>query len=135
MTTERDLDAIYQAKLQGVSDQAIMKQFSVGLREIERAVVHGTGANLNLFSSKRTVGTLVPKGFTIESTTVWSFKNRGKWATHSGDYRGNWSPYIPRNVILRYSSPGALVLDQFCGAGTTAVEAKSAWQAMHCEGH
>ena len=42
----------------------------------------------------------------------------------SGEYRGNWSPYIPRNVILKYSKPGELVLDYFCGAGTTAVEAK-----------
>ncbi|HCC69288.1 MAG TPA: hypothetical protein DEP99_05315, partial [Nitrospiraceae bacterium] len=43
---------------------------------------------------------------------------------HSGEYRGNWSPYIPRNVILKYSKAGELVLDYFCGAGTTAVEAK-----------
>ena len=55
---------------------------------------------------------------------VWSFKQRGSWATHSGEYRGNWSPYIPRNVILKYSKPGELILDYFCGAGTTAVEAK-----------
>ncbi len=39
-------------------------------------------------------------------------------------YRGNWSPYIPRNVILRYSKEGDTVLDQFVGGGTTAVEAK-----------
>jgi len=32
------------------------------------------------------------------------------------------SPYIPRNVIIKYSKPGELVLDYFCGAGTTAVE-------------
>ena len=37
---------------------------------------------------------------------------------------GNWSPYIPRNVILRYSQEGDLVLDQFAGGGTTLVEAK-----------
>jgi len=47
-----------------------------------------------------------------------------KGATHSGEYRGNWSPYIPRNVILKYSKPGELALDYFCGAGTTAVECK-----------
>ncbi|MDD5616687.1 MAG: hypothetical protein PHH85_10850 [Candidatus Methanoperedens sp.] len=29
-----------------------------------------------------------------------------------GNYRGNWSPYIPRNLILRYTAPGDLVLDQ-----------------------
>lgn len=39
-------------------------------------------------------------------------------------YRGNWSPYVPRNLILRYSKPGDWVLDQFMGSGTTLVEAK-----------
>jgi len=56
--------------------------------------------------------------------TVWSFPERGNWATHDARYRGNWSPYIPRNLILRYSKEGDLVLDQFAGGGTTLVEAK-----------
>lgn len=38
--------------------------------------------------------------------------------------RRNWFPYIPRNVILRYSQEGDLVLYQFAGGGTTLVEAK-----------
>lgn len=67
---------------------------------------------------------LQPENFQLETNTVWSFPNRGKWATHDAKYRGNWSPYIPRNVILRYSAEGDLVLDQFVGGGTTAVEAK-----------
>jgi len=66
----------------------------------------------------------VPKDFKEETTTVWSFKQRGNWATHDGRYRGNWSPYIPRNVILKYSKPGDVVLDYFIGGGTTAVETK-----------
>ncbi|TJX14598.1 methyltransferase domain-containing protein [Tissierella creatinini] len=65
-----------------------------------------------------------PKDFRMEATTVWSFKDRGKWATHSGKYRGNWSPYIPRNLILRYSKEGDTVLDPFLGSGTTLVETK-----------
>jgi len=60
----------------------------------------------------------------LETTTVWGFPDRGDWATHSGKYRGNWSPYIPRNVILRYSNENDVVLDQFVGSGTTLVEAK-----------
>jgi hypothetical protein len=67
---------------------------------------------------------LQPNNFKLEQTTVWSFPNRGSWATHSGKYRGNWSPYVPRNLILRYSNPGDWVLDQFMGSGTTLVEAK-----------
>jgi len=65
-----------------------------------------------------------PDNFELEMNTVWSFPARGNWATHDAKYRGNWSPYIPRNLILRYSNEGDLVLDQFAGGGTTLVEAK-----------
>lgn len=65
-----------------------------------------------------------PEEFAIETTSVWGFPDRGSWATHTAKYRGNWSPYIPRNVILRYSKEGDLVLDQFSGSGTTLIEAK-----------
>lgn len=60
----------------------------------------------------------------MEPTSIWSFPERGDWATHSGKYRGNWSPYVPRNIILRYSNIGEWVLDQFLGGGTTLIEAK-----------
>lgn len=67
---------------------------------------------------------LQPNNFNIESTTIWSFPDRGDWATHSGKYRGNWSPYVPRNLIIRYTNQGDCVLDQFLGSGTTLIEAK-----------
>ena len=67
---------------------------------------------------------LQTEDFELETNTVWAFSNRGKWATHDAKWRGNWSPYIPRNVILRYSQENDTVLDQFVGGGTTAVEAK-----------
>jgi len=65
-----------------------------------------------------------PDNFELEMNTVWSFPERGSWATHDAKYRGNWSPYIPRNLLIRYSAEGDLVLDQFVGGGTTLVEAK-----------
>ncbi len=65
-----------------------------------------------------------PKDYVSETETVWSFPDRGSWATHVGNYRGNWSPYIPRNLIQRYSDVGDIVLDQMCGSGTTLVECK-----------
>ena len=65
-----------------------------------------------------------PDDFELEMTTHWSFPKRGDWATHDAKWRGNWSPYIPRNLILRYSKEGDMVLDQFAGGGTTLVEAK-----------
>lgn len=70
------------------------------------------------------IGQWEPRDFKMEATTVWSFKTRGNWATHNGNYRGNWSPYIPRNLILRYSKEGDTVLDPFLGSGTTLVETK-----------
>lgn len=60
----------------------------------------------------------------IQTTTVWSFPDRGKWATHNGKYRGNWAPQIPRNLIQLYSKEGDTVLDPMVGSGTTMVEAK-----------
>lgn len=65
-----------------------------------------------------------PEEFSLETSTVWSFPKRGAWATHQGNYRGNWPPQIPRNLILRYTKPGDVVLDQMCGSGTTLIECK-----------
>ncbi len=58
------------------------------------------------------------------STTVWSFPKRGSWATHKGDYRGNWPPQIARALIMMYTEPGDTVLDPMIGSGTTCIEAK-----------
>jgi len=84
--------------------------------EIEKTVVK--------LHEKWDIKKFAPAAFTPESSTVWSFPERGDWATHAGNYRGNWSPYIPRNLILRYTEPGDLVLDQMVGSGTTLVECK-----------
>ena len=51
-----------------------------------------------------------PEDFELEMTTHWSFPKRGDWATHDAKWRGNWSPYIPRNILLRYSKEGDLVV-------------------------
>jgi DNA modification methylase len=64
--------------------------------------------------------------FKLENTTVWSFPERGNWATHraTAKYRGNFAPQIPRNLIMRYTKEGEVVLDPFVGSGTTLVECK-----------
>ncbi len=59
-----------------------------------------------------------------EYTTVWSFPERGSWATHNSKYRGNFAPQIARNIIEMYSEQGDWVLDPMVGAGTTLIEAK-----------
>ncbi|TAH48815.1 MAG: methyltransferase domain-containing protein [Chloroflexota bacterium] len=62
--------------------------------------------------------------FRAERTTVWDFPVRGDWATHKGDYRGNFAPQIARNILLNYSGEGELILDPMCGSGTTLIEAR-----------
>jgi DNA modification methylase len=62
--------------------------------------------------------------FSPEITTIWSFPERGTWATHNSKYRGNWAPQIPRNLILKYTKEQDLVLDPMAGAGTTLIEAR-----------
>jgi len=62
--------------------------------------------------------------FIPEITTVWSFPERGSWATHNPKYRGNFAPQIARNAILRYSKEGDIVLDPMVGSGTTLIETR-----------
>lgn len=64
-----------------------------------------------------------PENFAIRRETFWTFKNRGNWAVHQGDYRGNWPPQIPRTLIDLYSKEEDVVLDPFVGGGTTLIEA------------
>ncbi|MGB8216388.1 MAG: DNA methyltransferase [Candidatus Methanoperedens sp.] len=94
------------------------KQFLQSHAEVE------IGETKIKLQQKWTISKFAPSTFTPETTTVWSFPDRGDWATHVGNYRGNWSPYIPRNLILRYTAPGDLVLDQMAGSGTMLVECK-----------
>lgn len=108
----------------GMSDVEIGKKYGITYRQLEKVIRQATGVSVSNLDVIKRIKTLSPKDFKEETTTIWSFKSRGNWATHSGEYRGNWSPYIPRNVILKYSQPDEIVLDYFCGAGTTAIEAK-----------
>ncbi|MDU1311480.1 MULTISPECIES: TRM11 family SAM-dependent methyltransferase [Clostridium] len=60
--------------------------------------------------------------FYVEETSIWSFKDRGDWATHRGDYPGNCSPRVVRNLLIKYTKENDVILDQFLGGGTTAIE-------------
>jgi len=71
---------------------------------------------------KKSIARWHPENFTIQRETLWTFKNRGGWAVHQGDYHGNWSPRIPRALIELYSKEGDTVLDPFVGGGTTLIE-------------
>jgi len=62
--------------------------------------------------------------YSPEYTSVWSFPERGNWATHNPKYRGNFAPQIARNLIEMYSQRGDTILDPMVGGGTTIIEAK-----------
>lgn len=128
MTATNDIQKIEEfivaAKENGLSDREVGDKFDVNFQAIERAITKLTGVNVSVPHRQKKIRNLAPKKFSPETTTVWSFRSRGNWATHNGNYRGNWSPYIPRNVLTKYSREGQLVLDCFCGSGATAVECK-----------
>ncbi|MGB9591642.1 MAG: DNA methyltransferase, partial [Candidatus Kryptoniota bacterium] len=116
--------AVLADKERGMPDPQIGERYGISFGTLEQIVTEAYGANISVLRCPKRVKRWQPPNFREEATTVWSFKQRGDWATHDGRYRGNWSPYIPRNVILKYSRPGDIVLDYFVGGGTTAVEAK-----------
>lgn len=116
--------AILLEKERGVPDVEIGRRYGISLGTLQQIITQFHGVNLSILRPPKRIKRWHPSNFHLETTTVWSFKQRGDWATHDGRYRGNWSPYIPRNIILRYSRPGDLVLDYFVGGGTTAIEAK-----------
>lgn len=116
--------AVLRSKENGMSDLEIGKIFGITFNQLEKIITEIYGINISVLKKPKKIKYWLPKSFKEETTTVWSFKQRGDWATHNGKYRGNWSPYIPRNIILKYSKPGDMVLDYFVGSGTTAVEAK-----------
>jgi len=90
-------------------------------REIKR-IVEQRKAQLKI-PRKKEIAKWGPSDFELEKTTIWSFPKRGDWAVHQSDYRGNWPPEIPRNLILKYSKKGNIIFDPFVGGGTTLIEA------------
>lgn len=106
-----------------MADPAIGRMFGISFNTLSAIMVRERGTGAFGPAAGRKIRQLEPENFKPETSTVWSFRSRGNWATHSGAYRGNWSPYIPRNIIWRYSGQGGTVLDCFVGGGTTAVEA------------
>jgi DNA modification methylase len=106
---------------QGYSYKKIMWHFgrAFSWTVIERALVE---EGIPPAPAKKRNLPLQPSSFREETTTFWSFENRGSWAVHDAVYRGNWAPEVPRNLILKYSKKGDWVLDPFVGGGTTAIE-------------
>ncbi|MGB9715397.1 MAG: site-specific DNA-methyltransferase, partial [Thermodesulfovibrionales bacterium] len=91
---EKEIESkIIADKKKGLSDAEIGKKYGITYRQLEKIIRKATGISVSVIRREKKIKTLCPKDFKEETTTVWSFKNRGNWATHSGEYRGNWSPY------------------------------------------
>ncbi|MDI6604992.1 MAG: DNA methyltransferase [Thermoanaerobacteraceae bacterium] len=65
------------------------------------------------FPSQNQIYEIVPNKSVIVGSTHRLFNK----------YPTRYIPQVPRWAILKYSSPGDIVLDPFCGSGTTLVEA------------
>jgi len=118
-------------RAKGLPLKRIMRLFRAGSGEllfswtvIERSIrAQVESGNAGYSPPPKSVSHWEPLDFNLEKTTVWDFPRRGDWAVHHGDYRGNWPPQVPRNLILRYTRPNQLVVDAFAGGGTSLVEA------------
>lgn len=59
----------------------------------------------------------------IITDSLWLLGARDRTGTHSAEYWGNFVPQIPNQIIRRFTRRGEIVLDPFCGLGTTLIEA------------
>lgn len=66
-------------------------------------------------------GRLEKPPLTPQITTLWDYPSQHYGNTEQGskDYRGATPSYVIWNVLHRYSKEGDIVVDPFCGSGTT----------------
>lgn len=60
----------------------------------------------------------------IITDSLWLIPERDNSGAHTGKYWGNFIPQIPRQMMLRYTKRGDVVLDTFLGSGTTLIECR-----------
>jgi len=60
----------------------------------------------------------------VWTDSLWLMGRRDSSGAHIGSYWGNFVPQIPRQLMLRYTKKGDLVLDGFAGSGTTLIECR-----------
>lgn len=59
----------------------------------------------------------------ILTDSLWNLGSRARGDGRTGGaYHGNFVPQIPDQLIRRFTAPFGIVLDMFCGSGTTLVE-------------
>jgi len=60
----------------------------------------------------------------VLTDSLWLFAARDNTGGHKGDYHGNFVPQVPRQLMLRFTRAGDVVLDLFLGSGTTLIECR-----------
>jgi len=93
-----------------------------GMEKIEEGLERPVNVGGEKIEPWVSIDQLQLNNFKLEHSTLWSFEERGNWATHDPSFRGNWSPKVARNLILRYSDKEDTVLDPMVGGGTTLLE-------------
>ena len=69
-------------------------------------------------------GTDTPAGYRKRVGELWTAQQRQMHSLHySVSYRGSFKPELPDFFIKRFTKKGDIVLDPFCGRGTTALQA------------
>lgn len=56
--------------------------------------------------------------------SLWLLGRRDNSSVHTPEYWGNFVPQIPNQVMRRFTQPGEVVVDLFCGLGTTLIECR-----------
>lgn len=59
----------------------------------------------------------------IFENEFWTARQRQAHSMHEVSYRACFKPQLPRFFIERFTAPGDVVYDPFCGRGTTLIEA------------
>src|SRR4051812_43094509 len=58
---------------------------------------------------------------TLQTSTLWDYPSQHYGEGMQGDrkYKGATPSYVIWNLLMRYTRPGDVVVDPFCGSGTT----------------
>lgn len=74
--------AFLEAKESGTSDPKIGALYGITFKQLEKIITEAYGVNISTLKKPKRIKRWTPRNFREETTTVWSFKRRGDWATH-----------------------------------------------------
>ena len=78
---EKLRQVVLAAKEQGMPDAEIGARYGVSFNYLQQIITEAYGANISVLKRPKRIKRWQPKDFREETTTVWSFEQRGSWAT------------------------------------------------------